>query len=202
MVSADMGAFGALGIAVAFGLVISAMIYAVGHVSGAHFNPAVTVAFAATGHFPWNRVASYVAAQVAGAVLAAQVLRWILGGVADVGATSAGPGIDTARLILVEVLITAILMFVIASVATDGRAVGNMAGSAIGAAVAFNALWAGPLTGASMNPARSIGPAIAAQQWADLPYYILAPIVGAIVGAFLYELTRRGDRPSRVPESA
>lgn len=197
MVDSTHGGLGTFAVAAAFGLVIGAMVYATGHVSGAHFNPAVTLAFAATHHFPWRRVPSYMAAQALGATAAALVLRWALGDVADLGTTQPGAGVDAPRLIVLEVLITAILMFVIASVATDGRAMGTMAGIAIGATVGLNALWAGPLTGASMNPARTLGPALVSTTWAWLPVYLLAPTAGALLGACAYEAVRRGDRPRK-----
>lgn len=196
MVDSLTGAFGHLGVAAAFGLVIGAMVYATGHLSGAHFNPAVTLAFAATGHFPWRRVPTYVAAQCLGAVAAALVLRWMLGPVAGLGATRPSALVTLPGALAVEFLLTAVLMFVIASVATDGRAVGVMAGGAIGGTVALNALWAGPLTGASMNPARSLGPALVSGALADLWLYLVVPVLGALAGALLYEAVRRGAKPT------
>ncbi len=192
------GAITHLGIAMAFGLVIAAMVYAVGHVSGAHFNPAVTIAFAATNHFPWRRVPSYIAAQIMGATLAAFTLRLLLPAGTEIGVTRVAAFLTPTAGLVVEVLLTAVLMFVIASVATDGRAMGHMAGLAIGATVGLSALWAGPLTNASMNPARSIGPALAFPEYAGLWMFIVAPIVGALAGAFLYEMLRGGDRPTKV----
>lgn len=189
------GAFGHLGVAAAFGLVVGAMVYATGHLSGAHLNPAVTLAFAATGHFPWRRVPTYLAAQCLGALLAALTLRWSLPG-AGLGATHPSDLVTPAGAMAVEFLLTAVLMFVIASVATDGRAVGVMAGGAIGGTVGLNALWAGPLTGASMNPARSLGPAVASGSLADLWLYLTVPFAGALAGALLYEAVRRGSKPT------
>lgn len=191
------GGIGTLGIAVAFGLAVGAMIYAVGHVSGAHFNPAVTIAFAATRHFPWTRVPTYLLSQLLGALAASAVLAGILGRM-SLGATAPAAGVSTGGAFLLEFILTMLLMFVIASVATDGRAVGQMAGTAIGSMVLLNALWAGPLTGAGMNPARSLAPAIVGGGWADSPLwmYVAAPVAGALVGAALYEATRRGDRPA------
>ena len=196
MVDSLTGAFGHMGVAAVFGLVVGAMVYATGHLSGAHLNPAVTLAFAATGHFPWRRVPTYLAAQGLGAVLAALVLRWMLGDVAGLGATHPSGLVTPAGAVLVEFLLTAVLMFVIASVATDGRAVGVMAGGAIGGTVGLNALWAGPLTGASMNPARSLGPALAGGAVADLWIYLVVPVAGALAGALLYEAVRRGTKPT------
>lgn len=192
------GAIGHVGIAIAFGLVIAAMIYTVGHISGAHFNPAVTLAFAATHHFPWRRVPGYILAQSIGATAAALLLRWLMPE-ADVGVTRVAPMLSIPAGFVVEVLLTAILMFVIASVATDGRAVGHMAGLAIGSTVGLSAMWAGPLTNASMNPARSLGPALAQPELGGLWLFLIAPILGALLGAFLYESIRKADTPRKVP---
>ncbi len=202
MVNERTGALGHVGVSIAFGLVIAAMIYAAGHISGAHFNPAVTMAFAATKHFPKERVAGYVLAQCMGAIVAMLALRVTLGDAGSMGVTEPSRFIDLLGLVIVEVVITAMLMFVIASVATDGRAVGIMAGAAIGGTVALASLVAGPLTGASMNPARSLGPALVAIDLDWLPHYLLIPLVGAWLGAQLYQTVRRGSRPLvlRTPE--
>ncbi len=202
IVDAQTQALGTVGIAAVFGLIVGAMIYATGHLSGAHFNPAVTIAFAATGHFPWRRAPSYITAQIAGALLAAAVLRWSLGNVAELGSTHPSSLVESPGWLLIEFLLTATLMFVIASVATDGRAVGTMAGSAIGATVALDALWGGPLTGASMNPARSLGPALVSGDLAHLWGYLLAPVLGALAGAYLYEQIRRASKPERRAKEA
>ena len=188
MVDAQTGALGHLGVALAFGLVIMAMIYAVGHLSGAHLNPAVSVAFALTRHFPWSRVATYVPAQVAGALVAALILRASLGDIADVGATL--PAGSDAQSFLWEFVLTFFLMFVITSVATDARAVGEAAAIAIGGTVGLAALVGGPVSGASLNPARSIGPAVAAGELQSLWIYLTAPVCGAIAGAFAYQFLR------------
>ena len=183
------GSLGATGIAAAFGLVIMVMIYAVGHVSGAHFNPAVTLAFALARHFPWPRVAAYWAAQVAGALAAALVLRGSLGAVADVGATL--PSGSEAQAFLWEGVLTFFLMFVIMAVATDTRAVGEAAAIAIGGTVGLDAMFGGPISGASMNPARSFGPAIVSGDLHALWLYVLAPAAGAILGAVAYQFVRK-----------
>jgi MIP family channel proteins len=189
MVDAQTGALGHMGVAFTFGLVIMVMIAATGHISGAHFNPAVTVAFALTRHFPWREVPLYVGGQVVGAILGALTLRVIIGDVANLGATlPAGPVVQSFGL---EVLLTASLMFVIISVATDTRAVGETAAIAIGATVAVNALWAGPISGASMNPARSLGPALIAGAGQHQWIYLIAPLIGAAIGGFLYQWIRQ-----------
>lgn len=197
MVNEQTNALGHLGVALAFGLVIMAMIYAVGHVSGAHLNPAVSVAFALTRHFPWSRVAAYAAAQVSGAVAAALVLRASLGNRANVGATL--PAGSAGQAFLWELVLTFFLLFVITSVATDTRAVGEAAALAIGGTVAVAALVGGPVSGASLNPARSLGPALASGEARSLWVYLLAPLGGAAAGAFSYQLLRRATSLGREP---
>jgi aquaporin NIP len=188
MVNAKTDALGHLGVAASFGLVIMVMIYAVGHISGAHFNPAVSLAFALTRHFPWPRLLAYWAAQITGAIAAAALLRASLGDVADIGATV--PSGSDGQAFLWEVVLTFFLMFVIMAVATDTRAVGEAAALAIGGTVALDALFGGPITGASMNPARSLGPALIAPEFTALWVYLLAPLVGAAGGALTYEFVR------------
>lgn len=181
-----------VGVAITFGLVIAAMIYATGHISGAHINPAVTLAFALTRHFPITRVPGYWLAQLAGASVAAAVLRALFGNVAHLGTTLPAHG-DGQSLVL-ELVLTFFLMFVIMAVATDDRAVGQAAALAIGSAVLLDAMFGGPISGASMNPARSFGPALASGTWDHLWVYILGPVIGALLAAFAYELVR-GERP-------
>jgi aquaporin NIP len=188
MVDAKTHALGHVGVAISFGLVITVMIYAVGHISGAHFNPAVTFAFSVSRHLAWPRAAVYWAAQVAGAVAAALVLRGSLGDVANVGATR--PSGSEGQAFLWEAVLTFFLMFVIMAVATDTRAVGEAAAIAIGGTVGLDAMFGGPITGASMNPARSLGPAIASSDYAALWLYMAAPLLGAAVAATTYQLLR------------
>jgi MIP family channel proteins len=181
-----------VGIAVSFGLVIGVMVYATGHISGAHLNPAVTLAFALTRHFPIARVPLYWVSQLLGAFVAALVLRWLFGDVAHLGATL--PAGSDAQSFGLEIVLTFFLMFVIMAVATDDRAVGEAAALAIGGTVLLDAMVGGPISGASMNPARSFGPALAAWTWPHLWIYIVGPAIGAVAGAFTYELAR-GERP-------
>jgi MIP family channel proteins len=188
MVDAKTGALGHVGVAISFGLVIMVMIYAVGHISGAHFNPAVTFAFALSRHFPWPRVGGYWAAQLLGALAAALVLRGSLGDIAHVGATF--PSGTDAQAFLWEGVMTFFLMFVIMAVATDTRAVGEAAAIAIGGTVGLDAMFGGPITGASMNPARSLGPAIAAADFTSIWVYLTAPIIGAALAAVTYRFLR------------
>jgi MIP family channel proteins len=189
------GALGHVGVAASFGLVIMVMIAAVGHLSGAHFNPAVTVAFALTRHFPWRDVPAYVVGQLVGAVGGALVLRAWFGMDVALGVTL--PTGSSLRGLGIEILLTAVLMFVITSVATDTRAVGQLAAIAIGGTVALDALWGGPITGASMNPARSFGPALVAGVWGDQWIYWVGPLVGAALGAGLYQALRLRDKDAR-----
>lgn len=193
MVDHTTGALGHIGVAASFGLVIMVMIAAVGHLSGAHFNPAVTVAFALTRHFPWRDVPLYLIGQLLGAAGGAWVLRLLLGHEAGLGATL--PAGTPLQALAIEALLTAVLMFVIVSVATDTRAVGQLAAIAIGGTVALDALWGGPLTGASMNPARSFGPALVAGLWQAHWIYWLGPFAGASVGAILYQRLRSQTGP-------
>ena len=168
-----------VGIALTFGLVVMAMIYAVGEVSGAHLNPAVTIAFYAAGRLPAARVAPYILSQCAGALVASGVLRGLFTGHEHLGATL--PAGAWTQAFILEVLLTAILMFVILNVSTGAREKGLMAGAAVGAVVAFEALFAGPISGASMNPARSLGPAVVSGQLHHLWLYLAAPVIGAVL---------------------
>jgi aquaporin NIP len=197
MVDSETGALGHVGVAISFGLVIMVMIYAVGHISGAHFNPAVSLAFAISRHFPWLRVPLYWTAQLGGALAAALVLRGSLGDVAHVGATL--PSGSDAQAFLWEAVLTFLLMFVIMAVATDARAVGEAAAIAIGATVGLDAMFGGPITGASMNPARSLGPALASTTFTAIWVYLAAPLVGATAGALTYQLLRGDAAEGPVP---
>ena len=185
------GSLGETGIAAAFGLAIMVMIYATGHLSGAHINPAVTVAFTSTRHFPVRDAVAYIPSQVAGAVAGAAMLRLAWEGTpANLGATVPSVGVGAA--LAYEFVMTAFLMFVVMAVATDVRAIGATAAIAIGGTVALDALFGGGVTGASMNPARSFGPALLASEWTDFWIYLVAPVSGALAGAFLYSLVRDG----------
>ena len=184
-----------VGVGLVFGLVIAAMVYATGHLSGAHLNPAVTLGFAASGRFPWRRAPAYWVAQLAGAILAALALRWTLGNVASLGATTPGGG-GAGQSFVLETVLTFFLMFVIMAVATDERAEGRGAALAIGATVGLEALFAGPISGASMNPARSLGPALVAGVWNAQWVYLVAPLLGAAVAARLYEGLRCASQPA------
>ncbi len=179
-------------IAVVFGLVVMALIYALGHISGAHFNPAVTLAFAVDKRFLWSEVLGYILSQCLGAIAAVAVLAVTLPETSTFGETlpNADLEIGVWQAFVWEFILTFMLMFVIISVATDSRAVGIMAGMAIGATVMLDAAIGGAFTGASMNPARSLGPALFAGNLEHLWLYWAAPIAGAIVAVVVYHFIR------------
>jgi aquaporin NIP len=188
MVDAKTHQLGHVGVALTFGLVIMVMIYAVGHISGAHFNAAVTFAFALTRHFPWRRAGAYWLAQLTGAVIAAALLRGSLGNIAHVGATL--PSGSQGQSFLWELVLSAFLMFVVLAVATDTRAVGEAAAVAIGGTIALDAMFGGPISGASMNPMRSLGPALVSGDLHAIWLYVTAPILGTSVGGLAYQFVR------------
>lgn len=194
--AASGGAVSGVGIGLVFGLIVMAMIIAVGHVSGCHINPAVTIAFLVTGRTRPATAALYIAAQLTGAVAAGFAIVAILGGDTEAGATAPRIGGTHAALVS-EFILTFFLVFIVFAVATDARAVGSMAAIAIGAYVAVAAAGWGPVANASMNPARSFGPAIAGGVWTDHWVYWLAPIAAAITAAFAYDLLR--EPPAAAP---
>jgi MIP family channel proteins len=192
------GALGSVGVSLVFGLVIMVMIYATGHLSGAHINPAVTIAFTVTRHFSPRDALAYIAAQLAGATAGALVLLAVwTDKPAHLGATV--PSVAAGSAFLYELVLSAFLMFVIIAVATDTRAVGAAAAIAIGGTVGLDALFGGAVTGASMNPARSFGPALVTGTWTDFWVYVAGPLLGAALGALAYQLIR-GDM--RAPAGA
>ena len=176
------------GIAAANGLVILVLIYALGHVSGAHFNPGVTLSFALFRHFQPREVVPYWGAQFGGAIAGAAILLALFGDVANLGATL--PSGSEAQSFGIEIVLTFLLVFVITSVATDTRAVGQAAAIAIGATVGLDILVGGPISGGSMNPARSLGPALVSGHLASVWIYLIAPPIGAVVAGLTYELLR------------
>lgn len=185
------GPYDSLAVALAFGAALAVVVASIGHVSGAHVNPAVTVGLAATGKFPWNHVPAYVGAQLLGAVLGA-VGTWIaFGGPgrtdASLAATSPASGVGDLQAVVVEAMITFILMFVIISVATDERVHPAVAPYAVGLALAAGVFIAGPVTGGSLNPVRTLGPMIVSGQFTAAWVYIVGPILGALIAALLYD---------------
>jgi MIP family channel proteins len=179
-----------VGVGLVFGLIITVMIYAFGHISGAHLNPAVTLAFVLVRHFPLKRLIGYWVAQLTGAILAAACLRFLLGNVAHLGATIPAGNGGAWQSFGLEVLLTFFLLLVIMAMATDTRAIGQSAALAIGATIGLEALFAGPISGASMNPARSLAPALLSGTWTGQWVYLLAPLLGAALGAYVYRWLR------------
>ena len=186
-------ALGSVGVSLAFGLVIMVMVYATGHLSGAHINPAVTIAFTLARHFPAREALAYIGAQILGASAAAFLLLAVWPSKpGNLGVTT--PTVSVVSALVYEAVLSAFLMFVIVAVATDTRAVGSAAAVAIGGVIAVDALIGGPVTGASMNPARSLGPALATGEWHDYWIYVVGPVLGAAAGAFAYAAVR-GEHP-------
>ncbi len=173
------GAVTHVGVAITFGLIIMSMIYSLGNISGAHLNPAVSIAFTISGRFPLNRLPGYVISQLSGALLASFTLKYLFASSKFLGATIP-VGTDMQSFIL-ETILTFFLMLVIMSVANGSKEQGMFAGLAIGAVVGLEAMFAGPICGASMNPARSIAPAIASGYLEHLWIYTDAPVIGAIL---------------------
>jgi len=189
--NASAGAVSHVGIALTFGLVVMAMIYAIGDISGAHINPAVTLAFTVAQRFPFNKVAPYVIAQCSGAILACLCLKAMFPGDQTLGATL--PAGSILQTFIMEVILTFMLMWVILSVSTGAKEEGITAGLAVGAVVGLEALMAGPICGASMNPARSLGPAIVSLNLTVLWVYLVAPPIGALLAVPIYRAMR--DKP-------
>jgi MIP family channel proteins len=186
-------AYDSLAVALAFGLALAAVVAAVGHVSGAHVNPAVTLGMAAAGKFPWKYTPIYIGVQLVGAVLAAFATWLTFGGPArseaNLAATYPAQGVGDLQAFLVEVLITFILVFVVMAVATDDRAPATIAPIAVGFALAVGVFIAGPVTGGAVNPVRALGPMIVAGDLTSAWLYILGPIVGGVLAALLYDRT-------------
>jgi aquaporin Z len=186
---------------VAPGLMVMAIIYFMGTVSGAHLNPAVTISFALRGDFPWRRVPGYVGAQLAGSALACGFLRATLGDVGHLGATVPGTGISAWTATLIEIVLTVGLVSVILGTASGARNIGANAALAVAGYIILAGLWAAPISGASMNPARSLGPALVGGQWTDWWAYVIGPICGgAIAVGFAWIL--RGPHSEQASEAA
>ncbi|MBZ0177576.1 MAG: MIP family channel protein [Candidatus Methanoperedens sp.] len=182
------GKIGQIGIAMSFGLVVAVMIYSLGHISKAHFNPAVTIGFASVGKFEKKHVLPYIAAQIGGAILASALLFMIFGNIGNLGATL--PRGSWMQSFILEVVMTFFLMLVIISVATDSRVKPEISGIAIGGVVALDALFGGAISGASMNPARSLGPAIIGGIFDNQWIYLIAPVIGSLIAVVIYEYIR------------
>ncbi|MDH4452199.1 MAG: aquaporin [Verrucomicrobiota bacterium] len=181
------GVIGHAGIALTFGLVVMAMIYTFGEVSGAHLNPAVTLGFAVAGRFEWKNVPGYVLAQIIGAVAASGVLHWLFPAHEKLGATL--PAGSAMQSVVLELILTAILMLVILRISTGAKEKGITAGIAIGGVIALEAMFAGPICGASMNPVRSLAPALVSGHLEHLWIYLAAPTLGALLAVPLAKMT-------------
>ena len=188
---------------VAPGLTVMAVILFMGAVSGAHLNPAVSLAFALRGDFPWKRVPGYIVIQLAGATLACLFLRWVFGNVEHLGATLPGPGYKPWQALLLEIVLTALLVSVILGTASAAQNVGAIAALGVGGYIALAGLWAAPVSGVSMNPARSFGPALVSGDWTSYWVYVMGPVAGALiaVGFALVLRGRGGDAISRAAGS-
>ncbi|GLU01506.1 hypothetical protein SLE2022_188130 [Rubroshorea leprosula] len=189
------------GVCVTWGLIVMVMIYSVGHVSGAHFNPAVTIASALLGRFSIWQVPLYVVAQMGGSLLASFALSVLLHDpVSATKATTAffgtAPVGSNIQSFIIEIIISYLLMFVVSAFSTDYRAVGQLGGIAVGMTILLNVLIAGPISGASMNPARTIGPAVIQQHYEGIWVYIAGPIIGTILGGGSYNLLRSKETSS------
>ena len=189
---ASGGMIGHAGISLVFGLVVLAMVHTFGDISGAHLNPAVTLAFAASGRFPWNEIPGYISAQLAGAFAASGVLRLLFPDSAGLGATL--PAGSAGQSFLLELILTALLMLVILNVSSGAKEKGITAGIVVGSVITFEAMFAGPVSGASMNPARSLAPAIVSGQLQHLWLYPAATVLGALLAIPLWRLLR-SDEP-------
>jgi aquaporin NIP len=194
------GSIGSAGVAAGFGLGLMLMIFAFGHLSGGHFNPAVSLGLAFGGRFPWTEVLPYWLAQIAGGVLASALVRALFSSeVAEALVNAPGKGIGDGTAIVLEIVATFLFILVIQTVATDTRAPwhGVLAPVAIGVFIYTAATVIGPISGGSFNPARSLSPAIVAASFSHLWVYVVGPLVGAGVGGFLSEMLHRRQR---VPE--
>lgn len=177
-----------VGVAITWGLIVMAMIYAFGDISGAHFNPAVTIAFAFAKKFEWKEVPKYIGVQCIAAIAASSIVHFLFPQSEYLGGTI--PVLDDPRAFILELLLTYFLMLVIINVSTGSKEVGMMAGIAIGGVVLLEAMFAGPMTNASMNPARSLGPALISGHWEHQWLYMIAPIIGAILAVLTCKLIK------------
>jgi len=177
-----------VGIAITWGLIVMAMIYSFGEISGAHFNPAVTIGFAYAKKFEWKEVPKYIVAQCIGAIIASSILWYLFPDSEFLGGTI--PTVDSLRAFILELLLSYFLMLVIINVSTGSKETGTMAGIAIGGVVLLEAMFAGPITNASMNPARSLGPALLSGHWEYQWVYFIAPFLGALIAVATCKLTK------------
>ncbi|XP_022969785.1 probable aquaporin NIP5-1 [Cucurbita maxima] len=186
-----------IGNAASSGLAVMIVILSTGHISGAHLNPSLTIALAAIRHFPWVQVPAYLTAQISASICASFTLKGIFHPFMSGGVTV--PSVGTGQAFALEFLITFNLLFVVTAVTTDTRVVRELAGISVGATVMLNILIAGSSTGGSMNPVRTLGPAVAAGNYQELWVYMVAPILGGIVGAGIYSALRIKDDEMDIP---
>ena len=188
---------------IAPGLMVMAIILFMGAVSGAHLNPGVSLAFALRGDFPWKRVPGYIVIQLIGATLAALFLRWVFGNVEHLGATLPGPGYHNWQALLMEIVLTALLVSVILGTASAAQNVGAIAALGVGGYIALAGLWSAPVSGTSMNPARSFGPALVSGDWSSYWVYLVGPLAGALIAVGFAVVLRGvgGDAISRAAGS-
>jgi aquaporin Z len=194
----SLGAIGHVAAVVAPGMMVMAIILFMGAVSGAHLNPVVSIAFAARGDFPWKRVPGYIAAQLLGTIVACLFLWLMFGKVGMLGATEPGPGISDLRAIMMEIVLTLGLVSTILGSASKAQNVGTMAALAVGGYIALAGLWGSPISGASMNPARSFGPDLVLLNFAHYWVYLVGPLTGALLAVIAAFLLRGpgGDEPA------
>ncbi|HEY1597091.1 MAG TPA: aquaporin [Thermoleophilaceae bacterium] len=185
------------------GLTVLAIILFMGAVSGAHLNPIVTIAFGLRSDFPWRRAMGYIIVQLIGATLAVLFLKAVFGNVGQLGATLPGPGIHNWQAMLIELALTAGLVSTILGTASGAQNVGALSAVAVGGYIVLAGLWSSPISGASMNPARSFGPALVGNDWSSYWVYLVGPLAGALL-AVLFAVVLRGpggDAPSRAAGS-
>lgn len=178
-----------IGVAITFGLIVMAMIYTLGEVSGAHLNPAVTIAFAVNKNFAWKEVVPYIISQAAGAFAASFILKILFPASIFLGASL--PSGTAIQSFIFEIILSFFLMLVILQVATGSKEQGMFAGLAVGSVVLLEAMFAGPVCGASMNPIRSLAPAVVSRHLEHLWVYLTAPFLGALMAVIIYQIIKK-----------
>ena len=188
-----VGKLSPAGVALTFALVIATMVYTFGHISGGQFNPAVSIGLATGGHQSWARAGTFIVAQFLGAIAGAVALRLTIGSTLA-GVTNPAGSVSTGEALAMEAIFTVVLVIVVTAIATDPRAPVEATALAVGGAIALGGLAAGPISGGSLNPARSLGPALVVGDLTNLWIYIVAPIVGGVAAALAYRYIRGGEK--------